>query len=136
MVGLMIIVDSNIFIFAENGNAEEHELAIKKIKLALNEGTFGINLVVASETFHILGRLLGVKEAAARTANIVGNPLAEWLDFSDNDFVEAVALSEKMQIRINDALIAQQALVLGAQVLTDNVKHFKKIKGLKILPLR
>lgn len=46
------------------------------------------------------------------------------------------AIDLTAQLRINDALIASQALDAGARVLTDNVKDFKKVKGLKIDPLR
>ena len=48
----------------------------------------------------------------------------------------AIELATQNKIRINDALIAQQALELRASILTDNVKDFRKVKGLKVIPLK
>lgn len=132
----MIIVDSNTWIFAENENAEEHQLATKKIKEVFETGSFGINVVIASEVFHILGRLTNVETASARVTNIIEHPLAQWLEFSNDTVIKAISLSKKEQVRINDALIAQQALELRARILTDNVKDFKKVRSLDIIPLR
>lgn len=132
----MIIIDSNCFIFAENEYSEEHELAIQKIKSALSSGTFGLNIIIASETFHILSRILGINDALTKITNIVNEPLMEWIDFSDEDFKEAARLSKSAKIRINDAMIAQSALRLKVPILTDNVKDFKKVSGLEIIPLR
>ncbi len=63
-------------------------------------------------------------------------PNAVWVDIADTVARRAIDLAFKADMRINDALIAQQALELGVPVLTDNVKDFKKVKGLKITPLR
>ena len=132
----MIIPDSNIWIFAENSHSDEHELATQKLKQLLNSTTFGINAIITSEVYHKLSKLIGPDEALPRTINILEHPSAEWLDFSPNIAVSAIKLANEKGIRINDALIAQQALSLKATVLTDDIKDFKKIDNLKILPLR
>ncbi len=47
--------------------------------------------------------------------------------------VRAMRLAEKASIRINDAMIAQHALDIKAdELLTDNVKHFSKVTGLRV----
>lgn len=132
----MIIPDSNIWIFAENAHADEHELATQRLKQLLNSTTFGINAVITSEVYHKLSKLIGPDEASARTINILEHPSAEWLEFSSNIAINAVKLARERKIRINDAIIAQQALALKATVLTDDIKDFKKVDNLKILPLR
>ena len=132
----MIIVDSNIWIFAEDASANEHTKAAHKIQKIIDTTTFGINVIIISEVFHILSRLLSTAEASRRVLHIIENPASEWLEFSDDIVKGSIPLAEDNHIRINDALIAQQALALKASVLTDNIKDFKKIKGLKIVKLR
>ena len=43
-------------------------------------------------------------------------------------------MSLKTKVRINDTMIAAQAIDLKAPVFTDNIKDFKRINGLKGLP--
>lgn len=132
----MIILDSNIWIFAENAHSDEHGLATQKLKQLLNSTTFGINAIITSEVYHKLSKLIGSDEALYRTINILEHPSAQWLEFSSNIAIDAIKLSKEKQIRINDAMIAQQALSLKAAILTDNIKDFKKVNGLRVIPLR
>jgi predicted nucleic acid-binding protein len=42
-----------------------------------------------------------------------------------------------MQIKTNDALIAQHVLdLVDCSIATDNVRDFKKVPGITIIPLR
>ena len=68
--------------------------------------------------------------------HILEHPAAEWLDCGRRTMTGAIALATRSQLRINDGLIAQQALENKAALLTDNVKDFKKVKGLKVIALR
>lgn len=78
----LIIVGSNVWIFAEVENAPEHKAAIEKLRTLLREG-LGINAVVYSEVFHKLSRLFdrGYCKAAGRprcqrtTSQIFPEPL-------------------------------------------------------------
>lgn len=132
----MIIIDSNIWIFAEDDTAREHRMAARKVHEVVNSTSFGINPVIVSEVFHILSRLLGVVDSGRRVTNIIEHPVAQWLGFSVETAKGAISLAAQSKIRINDALIAQQALDVGAAILTDDVADFKRIKGLKVVPLR
>lgn len=132
----MIIVDSNIWIFSENANSDEYEIATQKLKEIFANDSFGINVIITSEVFHILSKVLSTEEATLRITNVLEHPLAQWLDFSSEVAIDAIRLSKESRIRINDALIAQQALTMKAAVLTDNLKDFEKVKGLKVIPLR
>ena len=132
----MIIIDSNIWIFSENENSEEHKLAAGKIKQIFDTDTFGINVIISSEVYHILSKFLGIKEARSRVADILGHPLVQWLDFTNDAVLGSLKLAETNRMRINDALIAYQALKANASLLTDNIKDFDKVKGLRLLPLR
>ena len=134
-VDKMVLIDSNIWIFSENDNAGEHVRARTILERHVNNEFF-LNIITISETFHKLSILVGKEEAHKRVPHIFDNPNATWLDFTADTMKKALDLAFKNGIRINDALIAQQALELNIPVLTDNVKDFKKVHGLKIIPLR
>ncbi len=131
----MIIVDSNIWIFAEIQNAPEHMLAVEKLQQFLPNGV-AINAIIFSEVFHRLSRIFGSVTARERVKKIIHHPSIEWLVFEKETGENAMELSERFGIRINDALIAQQALESKASILTDNVKDFKKVGGLKVIALK
>lgn len=132
----MIVVDSNVWIFAENETATEHRMAADVLHRMLGTTGLGVNVVIVSEVFHALSQLLGITDASRRVNNIVEHPSVQWLDFRVPVVKEAMALSTQTKMRINDALIAAQAIELKAKVLTDNVKDFRKVKRLRVLPLR
>lgn len=132
----MIIIDSNTWIFAEDMRFEAHELAAKKIQQVLSTEQFGMNAIIVSEVFHILSERLGIGEAHSRVLKILQHPLMQWLELSDLMVIDAINLSMRDHVKINDALIAEQTMRFNAKLLTDNLKDFKKIKGLEIIPLR
>ena len=131
----MIIADSNVWIFAEVQNVPEHHLAVEKLQKLLLSG-LGINVIILSEVFHVLSSIFGTATTSERLTKIIDHPSVGWLGMDKATSKNAMRLSQRCKIRINDALIAQQALELNAQLLTDNVKHFQKVKGLKFIALR
>lgn len=131
----MVLVDSNVWIFAENENASEHVNARAVLEEHINE-EFHLNVITISESVHILSKLIGKEEARKRALRIVDNPHTTWLELTDSIMKKALDLSFNTNIRINDALIAQQALEFNLPVLTDNIRDFRKVHGLKIIPLR
>ena len=130
----MIVVDSNVWIFAESENAPEHALAVNVLQRRLGEG-LAINSVIFSEVFHHLKRIFG-SVAKERVAQIIRHPLVQWLDFGKEDALAAMDLAHTHELKINDAMIARQALEEGVAVLTDNIKDFRKVRGLKVVPLQ
>jgi len=133
---MTVIVDSNVWIFAEVKDAPEHPAAVRAIQLLLEKGNIGTNVVILSEVFHKVSIFFGAPIASERVRIALLHPSVQWLDFGQGDAADATRLAQEAGIRINDALIAQQALENKAAILTDNVRDFKKVKGLKILALR
>ena len=132
----MIIVDSNIFIFAESADSPERLQALNKYKSAAQSGQIGINIIIVSEVFHKLQLFLNRAEACARLTSILSSPEITFLDVSHTTATRAVKLARDFGMTINDAIIAQQALDENAAVLTDDVKDFKKLGSVKVIPLR
>jgi predicted nucleic acid-binding protein len=131
----MIIIDSNIWIFGEIANAPEHDAAVKAYESMVENDTIATNAIIISEVFHKLSRLFDRDTAYSRVINILQNPSIEWLEIGRDTSISAVRLAKNAQIKINDALIARQALEADAKLFTDD-SDFKKIKGLKILSFR
>lgn len=132
----LIIIDSNIWLFGEIKDAPEHLIAIDKYKESAEKDEIGINAIIFSEVFHKLYRLYDLETAMERTDKIVRNPSISCLDFSRDTLFKAGKLAQDSRLRINDALIAQQALELDAKVLTDDIRDFRKVKGLEVIALR
>lgn len=132
----MIIVDSNIFIFGEAESSPEHSMAIQRYREAADKDRIGTNVVILSETFHFVRKMNGYESAAMRIGSILNSSMVDFLDLAPELVLRASKLARDFQMGINDALIAQQAIETGAAVLTDNVKDFRKIKSIKVIPLR
>jgi len=132
-----ILVDSNIFIFANIKEYPEHPLAKAKMKELIKDYKLIVNVIIISEVQYKLFRLLGKEESFRRTNKILTSSYVEYEPTGYDTVLKASELSFKDNIRINDAIIAQHALDLNIDyIFTDNIKDFEKILDLKIVPLR
>lgn len=131
----MIFVDSNIWIFLSIENYPEHPIARVKIR-EIREGGIATNVVVISEVFHKLSVLLDRSQALLRVTKILDSTDVVYIPTDSQTLRKALQLAKDRQVRINDAIIAEQALDVGASVLTDNAKDFRKVPSLKVMLLR
>lgn len=131
----MILVDSNIHIFASIAEYPEYPSAVQRLQEALDEGT-ATTPIVLSETFHKLYLLLGVREARRHVSTFLASPRVTYLGLEPETFPRAMNLCVRHNLRINDALIAQQALDSRIPVLTDNTRDFRKVAGLDVRAFR
>ena len=132
----MIFIDSNILIFANIKEYPEYEIAKEKIEKLIENNTLGVNSIIISEVQYKLYRLLGSKESSKRTLKILSSEYVNYIPIEKDTIIEAVNLSYSRNIRINDAIIARHAIDSNASLLTDNVKDFKKIPRLNLIPLK
>ena len=132
----MIFIDSNIFIFANIKEYPEYETAKEKIEKIVETDILAVNPIIISEVNYKLYRLLGSKESMKRTLKILSSEYVNYIPIEKNTVTGAVNLSYSKNIRINDAIIARHALDSNASLLTDNLKDFKKIPGLNLIPLK
>ena len=131
----MIVVDSNVWIFAEDASSDRHGIAAAALKRTVESDEIGLTPIIVSEVFHSLSRIAGPGVARQRVMDILEDPSCAWLSLTAQTAKAAMILAEKSSVKINDALIAQQAIEIKASVLTDNVKDFRKVRGLKVIPL-
>jgi predicted nucleic acid-binding protein len=130
----LILVDSNVWIFLNIENYPEHFLAENKIAEVRKQGII-TNAIVVSEVFHKISLILGKRDAFVRIKKMLDSSDVSYIPVEGPIMRQAIELAATKPIRINDAVIAQQTLQLKASILTDNVKDFKKVKGLKVIPL-
>ncbi len=134
---MTVFVDSNIFIFANIEEYPEHEIAVKTIESLIKKEKILINSIIVSEIFHKLFRLTNLSEARSRTLKILNSEHVIFIPIEKETIIRAINLSWRYKIRINDAIIAQHTIDSKAKrILTDNVKDFRKIQGLNIIPFK
>lgn len=132
-----ILVDSNIFIFANIKEYPEHTLAKTKMKQLIEDHKLIVNAIIISEVQYKLFRLLDKEESFHRTNKMLSSRYVNYEPIGYDTVSKAVELSCKSNVRINDAIIAQHAIDLNVNnIFTDNIKDFEKILDLKIVPLR
>lgn len=131
-----LLVDSNIFIFANIKEYPEHSAAKAKLKDLVKANKLLVNTIIISEVHYKLYRLLGVEESFNRTQKILYSKHVNYEQVEQSTILKALELSHNNNIRINDAIIAAHANDLNVGLFTDNVKDFEKISDLKIVPLR
>lgn len=132
-----ILVDSNIFIFANIQEYPEHDIAKEKIKQLIGDNRLIVNAIIISEVQYKLFRLLDTEESFHRTTKILTSSYVDYEPIGYDTILKASELSFKSNIRINDAIIAQHAIDLKVDgIFTDNVKDFERRLDLKIIPLR
>jgi predicted nucleic acid-binding protein len=131
----LILVDSNVWIFLNIETFPEYAVAKASIENVRSQG-IATNIIIVSEVFHQLSRALGKNESLERVKKILDSSDVSYVPLEDSVARSAVHLAGTKPIRINDAIIAEQALMLKVPVLTDNVRDFEKVPGLAVEPLR
>ena len=132
-----LFVDSNIFIFANIAEYSECPIAQSKIRDLIRNYALLVNPIIISEVQYKLYKLLGAEESRERTLKILKSKYVEYVHLTKETVLQAVYLSYAKNVRINDAMIAQHVIDLMADgIFTDNIKDFKKIPNLNIMPLR
>jgi len=131
-----ILVDSNIFIFANIKEYPEYPVAKAKIKELIKTHKLLVNTIIISEIQYKLFRLLDQEESHNRTLKILNSKHVGYESITQSTILKALELSYSSNARINDAIIAQNAMDLDVELFTDNIKDFRKISNLKLIPLR
>lgn len=132
-----VILDTSVLIEAERRKAE-----IDKLTEDREEEIFGISVITVAELLHGLHRADSTKRRLKRSAYV--EKIIEL--FPIYAFETSIAriyaelwsdLSKKgIQIGAHDLIIGSTALALGFSVATYNLRHFKRIEGLKIETLK
>lgn len=130
----LILIDSNIWIFASIEEYPENNAAKEKLLHMTNEG-IAINSIIFSEVFHKLYKLTSLENALKACKKILDSDYVFYVPIEENTIIKSLDIAKK-GVRINDSLIAQHAKDMKIKIFTDNIKDFKDIEGLNIIKLR
>ncbi len=127
----MYMLDTNICIFAIN---KKSEAVFKRLKDKVSDGLYISSLTVAELEFGVENSLQAEKN---RIALLKFLSLFNILNFDDSDAIHygrlKTALRKTGQITGPiDLLLAAQALSKELIFVTNNVKEFQRVKGLRI----
>ena len=129
------VVDSNVWIFLNLDVAPEHVAAVEQIERH-RAGELQLNVIIVSEVLHKLQMLINPDSARLRVNKMLTSDSVVYEPLSRQVIDRAIVLTRKARIRINDALIAAHALESRQAVLTDDIKDFRRVPGLEVIPLR
>ena len=117
-------------------------IAIYYFGLALTEESELFIDQILSEKYYIsvINRieLLGFKELGKEELNAINSFVsnASIFDLEENIILETIRIRQDYRIKIPDAIIAATCLVNNYQLITNNSKDFKKVKGLQVIQLQ
>ena len=127
-----MFVDSNIFIFANDGSYPEHADAVRLLENAGEELRF--NTIIALETHYGYLRNLGPQEAEKRLRSMFESRLLGYCEVTKDDVLEGARISRDHGIKTNDATIIANMLRNGTKTIaTNNVKDFEKHPGIRVV---
>ncbi len=128
-----VILDTSVLI-----EAERQEFKIDKLTENREDEIFGLSVITVSELLHGVYRADSTKRRLKRSAYVekvielfpiyvfeisIARIYAElWSDLS----------KKGLQVGAHDLIIGSTALSLGFSVVTNNIRHFERIEGLKI----
>lgn len=127
----MYLLDTNICIFAIK---KRPEIVLKKLKEKISDGIYISSLTVAELEFGVENSKRIEKN---RIALIKFLSIFNILNFDDTDAIDYGRLKTDLRkqgriIGPIDMLLAAQALNKELILVTNNVKEFERVKGLKI----
>jgi tRNA(fMet)-specific endonuclease VapC len=128
-----VILDTSVLI-----EAERQDFEIDKLTENREEEIFGLSVITVSELLHGVCRADSTKRRLKRSVYVekvielfpiyvfeisIARIYAElWSDLS----------KKGLQVGAHDLIIGSTALSLGFSVVTNNIRHFERIEGLKI----
>ncbi len=127
----MYLLDTNICIFAIK---KRPETVLKKLKVKISDGIYISSLTVAELEFGVEN---SQKIENNRIALLKFLSIFNILNFDDSDAIDYGRLKTDLRkqgriIGSIDMLLAAQALNKELIFVTNNVKEFERVKGLKI----
>ena len=120
----MRLLDTNVFVSFLRG----HPPAVRYIEGL--KGADDVAFSVITETELLTGSSCNDERKRRRVLALLG----QWkkLDVTNPVAARAGDIKRTQGLFVLDAIIAATALQAGAEVVTSNVKHFRKVDGLKV----
>ena len=127
-----MLVDSNIFIFANDSSYPEWGEARAFFEDSSEELQF--NTIIALESHYGYLRNLGPSEAERILRLMFESRILSFYDIERDDVLEGAKISKKYSLKSNDATIVASMLRKGiTSIATDNVKDFLSHPGIDVV---
>lgn len=121
----MVILDTNVIIYYLQGELS----AVRKIQKLREAGEiFAVSIITKIE---LLSYPLISPDEIEKINNLLQECYIVYLNETVADKV--VELRKKYKILLADVIIAASGLAINASLLTRNIKHFKKIREIKLV---
>lgn len=124
-----MIFDTDVLIWAQRGNTKAISLLEKEASLEISIYTY----MELLQTAHNKKQHTTIKDFL-HTFNFSLLPITDSISHRALIYVEEYSLSNG--IRAGDAIIAATAVEQSTQLFSGNVKHFKVIKELNLIPFK
>jgi len=135
-------LDSSVFLHAylrPRRSLTPREAAVKEAArgiLARVEGGEPVitTVVHVSEVANIVESRLGLAESLGLVARLLSLDNVEILEVSAEDYVEALAVSQRYAVSLNDAVAYLKMREEGVEEVYTFDKHFRNLPVIKVLP--
>ena len=128
----MIMLDSNIIIYAFNEDAPEREYCLPVIRNAiLGELDAAVSVLSLFEVYHVLAQRIGRPLPESQVSQIVldlaSSRNIRKLEITESLFIDAITIAEEYSIKINDALLASAMRSIGSEEIYSHDSDFDKV---------
>ncbi len=135
-----ILADSTVIIGAELAGSTPRQV-IADLIAKYGDAEAALSVITVGELAHGIERAQVPARRAARErfldellSEITVEPVTRKIAFRAGR-IDGSLQTQGLQVALADLLIGTTALELGYSVLTHNVRHFKKIPGLDVIPM-
>jgi predicted nucleic acid-binding protein len=135
----LAIIDSNILVYAmlkDYPDREKHQKCLSLLDRGLKgelDHILAINPIIVVEVFTVLRKILSDVEAETRINTILSSRRICYLSITKEACQTAVQWAKKVNVPVNDALIAASMTDHTSLIYTADEEHFKKLEELDIV---
>ena len=132
----MIMLDSNIIIYAYNRDAPERQYCLPIIRNAiLGELDTALSVLSLFEVYHVLAqriqRPLPESQVSQIVLDLALSRNIRKFEITESLFIEAITIAEEYSININDALLASTMRSIGSEEIYSHDSDFDKVEFIR-----
>lgn len=132
----MIMLDSNIIIYAYNRDAPERQYCLPIIRNAiLGELDTALSVLSLFEVYHVLAqriqRPLPESQVSQIVLDLALSRNIRKFEITKSLFTEAITIAEEYSIKINDALLASTMRSIGSEEIYSHDSDFDKVEFIR-----
>ncbi len=132
----MIMLDSNIIVYAYNRDAPERQYCLPVIRNAiLGKLDAALSVLSLFEVYHVLAQRIQRPLPESQVSQIMLDLALcrniRKFDITESLFIEAITVAEEYSIKINDALVASTMRSIGSEEIYSHDSDFDKVEFIR-----